>query len=264
MQRTLSLAAMAVAPLVAACSAVASPAPAASSAPGAGSTHAAASASTAPTGSAGAPSDSAASAGSSGASASTGNSDDASFPATVAGLPVLSVETASALIKAGGVDGQAIAVAGYFDQFQQPCPYPGGYIGPLVNWCRMVAFTDTRASAQICDGGGCRETVATNLAPFFLTEASGNGWSYLYGSPSAPAALVLIGHVGDARQWACTAATQAVCAGAFVADRVAWAEGHDVPITPPQVGDQQTGKLITPKLTLAQVAAAAPPPSPAP
>ena len=76
------------------------------------------------------------------------------------------------------------------------------------------------------------------------------------GSTGEPAALVLIGHAGDARQWQCTAATQAECASAFVVDRIAWAEGHDVPPAAPETGDQQTGKPITPRMTLAQVAAA--------
>ena len=52
-------------------------------------------------------------------------------------------------------------------------------------------------------------------------------------------------------------ATQAECASAFVVDRIAWAEGHDVPPAAPETGDQQTGKVITPRMTLAQVAAAA-------
>ena len=49
-----------------------------------------------------------------------------------------------------------------------------------------------------------------------------------------PVALVLIGHAGDARQWQCTAATQAECANAFVVDRIDWAAGHDVPLAAPR------------------------------
>jgi hypothetical protein len=91
-----------------------------------------------------------------------------------------------------------------------------------------------------------------------MTETSGNAWSFLPGGATGkPAALVLIGHAGDGRQWQCNAATQAKCASAFVVDRVAWAEGHDVRAAAPETGDQQTGKVITPRMTLAQVAAAA-------
>jgi hypothetical protein len=188
---------------------------------------------------------------------------DTTFPSEVAGLPVLSVARADELLRSGKLDGQAVAVAGYFDQFTPSCPYPGRYIGPLEGWCRFVAFTDSRATAQLCqpegsNGTSCSQPSGTNLAPFFMSETSGNAWSWLTGGATGePAALVLIGHAGDARQWQCTAATQAECANAFVVDRIAWAEGHDVPPAAPETGNQQTGKVITPRMTLAQVAAAA-------
>jgi hypothetical protein len=90
-----------------------------------------------------------------------------------------------------------------------------------------------------------------------VSETSGDAWSYLTGGATGePAAFVLIGHAGDARQWQCTAATQAECALAFVVDRIAWADGRVVPPAAPQTGDQQTGKAITPRMTLSQVAAA--------
>ena len=95
----------------------------------------------------------------------------------------------------------------------------------------------------------------TNLAPWFMAETSGDPWSF--GRQREPVALVIIGHTGDARQWQCTTATQAECASAFVVDRIAWEEGYDVPPAAPQTGDQQTGNPITPRMTLAQVAAAA-------
>jgi hypothetical protein len=180
----------------------------------------------------------------------------------VAGLPVISVASADELLRSGKLDGQAVAVAGYYNQSSLPCPYPGRYIGPLEGWCRSVAFTDTRATAQLCqpegsNGMSCSQPSGTNLAPFFMSETSGDAWSYLTGSPTGePAALVLIGHAGDARQWQCTAATQAQCASAFVVDRIAWANGHDVLAAAPQTGDQQSGTPITPRMTLAQVAAA--------
>ncbi len=187
----------------------------------------------------------------------------AAFPSEVAGLRVISVADAVDRLQSGKLDGQAVAVAGYYDQFTPSCPYPGRYIGPLESWCRFVAFTDSRASAKLCqpegaNGMGCRQPSETNLAPYFMSETSGNAWSFLTGGATGePAALVLIGHAGDARQWQCTAATQAECASGFVVDRVAWAEGHDVPPTAPETGDQQTGKVITPRMTLAQVATAA-------
>jgi hypothetical protein len=75
------------------------------------------------------------------------------------------------------------------------------------------------------------------------------------GADQQPPALVLIGHVGDPRQWQCTPQSQAECAAAFVVDRVAWANGKDVPLTSPGTGDQLTGKLLESRMTLSQVAA---------
>jgi len=198
----------------------------------------------------------------SGSAAPTSQSPDATFPSEVAGLSVISVASADELLRSGKLDGQAVAVGGYFDQFTPSCPYPGRYIGPLESWCRYVAFTDTRASAKLCqpegsNGMSCGLPSGTSMAPWFMSETSGNAWSRVTGGATGvPAALVLIGHAGDARQWQCTAATQAECASAFVVDRIAWAEGHDVPPAAPQSGNQQTGRDITPRMTLSQVAAA--------
>ncbi|HET7739965.1 MAG TPA: hypothetical protein VFL67_04875, partial [Mycobacterium sp.] len=61
---------------------------------------------------------------------------------------------ASELLRSGKLDGQAVAVAGYYNGMALPCPYPGRYIGPLERWCRLVAFTDTRADAQLCQSNG--------------------------------------------------------------------------------------------------------------
>jgi hypothetical protein len=186
---------------------------------------------------------------------------DATFPSEIAGLPVISVADAVALVQAGKLDGRAVAVAGYYDEFAPSCPYPGRYIGPLENWCRLVAFTDSRGSAQLCEPMGangvrCSQPSGTSMPPFFVSETSGSAWSSLTGGMAGkPAAVVLVGHAGDARQWQCTAATQAECAKAFVVDRIAWAEGRDIPLAAPEIGSLQTGKTITPRMTLAQVTA---------
>lgn len=198
----------------------------------------------------------------SGSALPTGQAPDAMFPSEVAGLPVISVANADNLLRSGRLDGQAVAVAGYYDEFLPSCPYPGRYVGPLEGWCHFVAFTDTRASARLCqpqgaNGISCRQPSGTNLAPFIMSETSGDARSWLAGGGSGePAALVLIGHAGDARQWQCTTSTRAECANAFVVDRIAWAEGHDVPPAAPPTGDQTSGMTITPRMTLAQVAAA--------
>ena len=202
----------------------------------------------------------------SGSALPTSQPPDTTFPSEIAGLPVISVANADELLRSGKLDGRAVAVAGYYDAFSPSCPFPGRYIGPLEGWCDFVAFTDTRASARLCEpqgdnGVSCSGPSGTTLAPFFMSDTSGEARSFLTagaigGASGQPAALVLIGHAGDARQWQCTASTRAQCASAFVVDRIAWAEGHDVPPAAPSTGDQYSGRTITPRMTLAQVAAA--------
>jgi hypothetical protein len=196
-----------------------------------------------------------------GSSPSAGEALDATFPTEIAGLPVLTVAQAVPLLQSGTVDGQAVAVAGYYEAVRMSCPYPGRYIGPLETWCSFDAFTDTSAGARLCQADGsngvsCHGPTGTYLSPFFVSETSGAGSaSVTGGATDGPAVLVLIGHAGDPRQWQCTATTQAACAHAFVVDRVGWADGRNVPVTAPQTGDQTSGTPITPKMTLAEVAA---------
>jgi hypothetical protein len=197
-----------------------------------------------------------------GSTAPASRKADPGFPAEVAGLPVVTVARAIELLGSGKLDGQVVAVAGYYGAFTPSCPFPGRYIGPLESWCSMATFADTLAAAQLCQGGAngmsCQGPTGIHLEPFFMSETSGYANARLSGgSTGKPAALVLIGHAGDPRQWQCTSATQAACARAFVVDRIAWAGGHDVPAAAPQTGDQRTGTPVTPKLTLAQVAAVA-------
>ncbi len=188
-----------------------------------------------------------------------GRPPDATFPSEIDGLPVISVADAAGLLGSGKLDGRAVAVAGYGNEMPVSCPYPGRYVGPLESWCHFTAVTDTLSSARLCEpygenGTRCGMPSATYLSPFFMPETSGDVQSWQTGQE--PVALVLIGHAGDPRQWQCTAATQDECASAFVVDRVAWAQGREVPVVVPQTGDQQTGQAITPRMTLAQVAAA--------
>jgi hypothetical protein len=191
----------------------------------------------------------------------SGQAPNATFPSEVAGLPVISVTHAVDLLQSGKLDGQAVAVAGYYDEVQPSCPYPGRYIGPLEGWCDFDALADTAAGARLCqpygdNGMSCQQPTGTYLGPFFMTETSGSPGSWLTrGATGEPAAFVLIGHAGDPRQWQCTAGTQGECAHAFVVDRIAWADGHDVPLAAPQTGDQQSGAPLTPTMTLGQVAA---------
>lgn len=177
-------------------------------------------------------------------------------------MPVVTVARADELLRAGKLDGRAIAVAGYFGQFLPACPMPGRYIGPLEGWCMFVAFADSSGAARLChpegsNGVGCSITTATHLQPFFVTETGGNPWQLAGNAAQEPVPLVLIGHSGDGRRLQCPSTSRDECARAFVVDRVAWANGHDVPLAAAQTGNQQTGAALTPRLSLDQVVTAA-------
>jgi hypothetical protein len=189
--------------------------------------------------------------------ASAVEATDAVFPAMAGGLPVTSVARAVELLTSGRLDGQAIAVAGYYDAVSPSCPAPSRFIGPLERWCSIDVLTDTRTDARLCrpegsNGISCHGPTGTYLGPFLVSETStGAGPLLTAGDAGEPPAVVFIGHAGDPRQWQCTAATQDTCAHAFVVDRVAWTNGSDVALVPPVTGNHQTGGFLPPaRMTL--------------
>ncbi len=185
-------------------------------------------------------------------------SDARGFPSQVSGLPVLSVAQAADKVNAGEADGQAIAVAGYYNALALPCPAPNRYIGPLERWCDYVAFTDAPGDAQLCTSSAnstsCHQPTATNLGPFFMPE-SGQPNPWMNSGPNAgdPVPFVLIGHAGDPREWQCTDMTLDECSHAFVVDRIAWAKGDGLPLTVPDTGGMESGAAVTPRMDLSEV-----------
>lgn len=186
---------------------------------------------------------------------------EVAFPTEVAGLPVISVAHAADLLQSGQLDGEAAAVAGYFNEFSPSCPAPDRYVGPLESHCSFVALADTRAGATLCESLGsnglsCSFPAGIHLSPLFKPETSVPASTRLVGPNGEPERVVLIGHAGDARQWQCSAGAQQECGKAFVVDRVAWAQGEDVPLMAPQTGDVTSGLPITATISLEHVSAA--------
>jgi hypothetical protein len=172
-------------------------------------------------------------------------------------MPVVSVSQAVDMLERGDLDGRVVAIAGYFSRAVLSCPAPMmRYTGPLEGWCQFVAFADDVASATLCTFTGnstaCRLPTSTHLTPFFMPESSG---AFKAASEGTPTPLVLIGHAGDARQWHCAADTQEACRQALVVDRIAWANGEDVPLTAPGPWDQTTSERLVPRLTVDQATA---------
>ena len=156
------------------------------------------------------------------------------FPSFVSGMPfgmpVVSVAQAVALLNAGKLDGRAVAVAGYFAEEFLPCPAPFGFVAPLEDWCRAVAFTDDDLGLGMDNPMGWNIPAGeANLSPYLVAETAGQE-SLRYDTGSQP--LVLVGHADDPRQWQCSPEAKAQCAGDFVVDRIAWANGAPIQLSP--------------------------------
>jgi hypothetical protein len=167
--------------------------------------------------------------------------DDAGFPLQVLGMPVLSVGGVNQLIAQGKLDGRVAAVGGYWVQpMIMSCPAPNRWIAPLESWCERNMFASKGFSAMLCNAD--RTSCSSNgpppgievLEPISVGETSGFSVmeQAVFNSPiwreAGYVPAVLIGHIGDARQWECPAETRAGCAQKFVIDRVAWVDGQAV------------------------------------
>jgi hypothetical protein len=177
------------------------------------------------------------------------------FPATVDGMPVISVAQADALLKAGKLDGRAVAVSGYFVEEFLPCPAPMRFVAPLEDWCRFVVFTDEPVHTLQCDasGKGCSwgfpDAGTPNLAPYLMTETTGTDALWPLPAGRAPP-MVAIGHADDPRQWQCPLEARNQCGNDFVADRIAWLDGSDVVLSP-------STSDVSPSMSLSDVVASA-------
>ena len=74
----------------------------------------------------------------------------------------------------------------------------------------------------------------------------------------APDPIVVIGHFGDARSFQCIPTDEALCEGQFVADSIAWADGHAVPSVL-QTAVELTSGDVNVSLSLDGLRAAIPP-----
>jgi hypothetical protein len=173
----------------------------------------------------------------------------APFPASVFGMPVVTIAEASSLAANGQLDGRDVAVAGWFYQGFPSCPLTARYTGPLEGTCVIAGFADSKDAVHICGTtSGCQLGVQP-MTPRLMSDTLG---SLDYnGDPPWP--IVVVGHVNDPRQWQCLDRDQ--CARQFVADRLAWANGNDVLATA-NASISGNGQNLSPSLTLDQLASA--------
>lgn len=166
------------------------------------------------------------------------------FPASVLGMPVISVTEANAMRANGQLDGRAVAVSGWYHlPLAVPCPAPIQYTSPLEEFCHFEILStvdfDRRVCAKVppCQLIGPNPPGVAFLEPFFMrdtagTDAARNGPFDESDPTSHGIPVVLIGHAGDPRLWHCAVQSRGDCRRAFVVDRVAWVAGDNIDLEP--------------------------------
>lgn len=167
------------------------------------------------------------------------------FPATMLGLPVLTVADVDKALAAGELDGHFAAVGGYWRQYALPCPFQP-HQAVIGGFCSGGQFADAAADVDTCCG-----SVNGGTVPLAVPETL-NGDQLWSASSQSAARVVLIVHAGDSRAWQCAPDPQNDCHTHLVIDDVAWVNGS---ATATGAVISETG--VQPTMTLDQVAAAA-------
>lgn len=180
------------------------------------------------------------------------------FPASVLGMPVISVREANALRADGQLDGRVVAVGGWYHMpLAAPCPGPSEYESVLEAFCHFEILStidfDRRVCAKVppCQVIGANPPGVAFLVPYLVQDTAGaeaalNG-PFEGPDPTHAIPVVFIGHAGDPRLWHCAAESRDECRRKFVVDRVAWVAGEDIDLEPldTEIAAGVQGELLT-------------------
>jgi len=166
------------------------------------------------------------------------------FPATIMGMPVMTVAAADAALAAGQLDGRFAAVGGYWRQYALPCPFPM-HMPDIYGFCSGGEFADSPQDENTSGG------IGGNNVPVAMPETM-NGDLLWSDASESPARVVLIVHARDSRAWQCAPDPGIDCKQHMVIDDVAWVNGS---ATAPGTTISESG--VQPTMTLDQVAAIA-------
>ena len=162
------------------------------------------------------------------------------------GLPVHSVEEAVAIGEGGGLNGRAIAIAGYWtDAPAAGCPAPPPNYPPILGSCTSPALTQTVQHLltvfHSADGQISGSSWSAPQPPFLEPQSQGEtqGMESLSDAHARlprgdldPLRVIVIGHEDDPRAWQCPNTDRPRCQAIFVVDRVVWVEGSMVDPAP--------------------------------
>lgn len=148
------------------------------------------------------------------------------------GLPVISVSDAIA-IRDAGVDGQEIAVHGWFSPIgPMSCPYTLA-TSPVQPVCpdQYVVLMAEPESLVTREANGFSGREPTGTAIQIDLDDLDGGWQPGLPDlgPAQPAEIAVVGHFDDRRSSACPADQLAACRDRFVVDRLDWVNGETKP-----------------------------------
>src|SRR5665647_802812 len=86
-------------------------------------------------------------------STSSSSATAGAFPATIMGMPVMTVAAADAALAAGQLDGRFAAVGGYWRQYALPCPFPM-HMPDIYGFCSGGEFADSPQDENTSGGIG--------------------------------------------------------------------------------------------------------------
>ena len=166
----------------------------------------------------------------------------ASLPATVDGLPVMTISEAIAQRDAGTLGDHPVAISGFWSgqMVMHSCAAPNGRTGELENYCHDGEFglTELDEHIEVVDQHGF-VTVGTGpkLTPFVGNDLAGAdalfNLPYVNGQLFPPVPIVVVGHFDDPRAADCRPVTRQLCKERLVLDRIVSFDPGSLPTPAP-------------------------------
>ena len=160
------------------------------------------------------------------------------FPATVDGLPVLTVGEVLAARAAGGLRNQAVAVGGYWSDRSSGHSCPAQQTGDLEIYCHDGEYGITERDEPITvidDNGHITRASVRHLTPWVPKAPSASLFNlpWTNGQPYPPVPIVVVGHFDDPRAAECRPQARQLCRDRLVIDRIALFDPSSVPAPTP-------------------------------
>lgn len=178
--------------------------------------------------------------GGTGGTPSPASTDAQQFPATVIGLPVLSVAQTHQVIADRALASRAIAIGGWWSKSMRVvrCLAQPVYTPVIQSRCgpeTSLSDSDAQVVHFSESGNSTPESFdppADALRPRVVPETAGQGEPWASVTDVAvrqrPQRVVVIGHVGDPRAMLCAPESRQACDRELVVDAFAWVEGRSI------------------------------------